>query len=86
MAPGAAGTAPSGRGVVSVPAAPRKFVSIGEGIGARAAHYVLEAYRVARSSEYRDHSICGYSCGCKQRPKGWPVRPPTHPRYEECHP
>lgn len=71
---------------MTAPAAPKPYVSIGEGRGARAAHYTLEAFYASRADLYPDHSICGYSCRCRQRPKGWSNNPPIHPRYEECHP
>jgi hypothetical protein len=58
------------------------------GKGERAAFYTLAAFRVVSAKDatkWPGHSICGYSCGCKQRPAGWPKVPPTHPRFEECH-
>ena len=52
----------------------------------RAAANLLRAYAAAEAGpKYTGHSICGFSCGCSNRPDGWPKRPPTHSRQPECH-
>ena len=55
----------------------------------RAAKATLDAYRIGRQWPGRtvmeQHGICGYGCGCKRRPNGWPKIPPVHPRDELCH-